>query len=47
VYDTASHARTAAYDFGVKGIQALAVAPDGLTFAAAGDSGLVVCDAAG
>jgi WD40 repeat protein len=47
LYDTASRARTTAYDFGTGGLHAVAFAPDGLTFAAAGDAGLVVCDAAG
>ncbi|HEX4610292.1 MAG TPA: hypothetical protein VH092_19030, partial [Urbifossiella sp.] len=47
VYDTASRGRTTAYDFGLGGLHALAFAPDGLTFAAAGDKGLVVCDADG
>ena len=45
VYDVASRARKASYDFGIGGLHALAFAPDGLTFAAAGDDGLVVCDA--
>jgi hypothetical protein len=31
----------------VGGVHAVAVAPDGLTFAVAGDKGLVLCDAAG
>lgn len=47
VYDVATRTRTATYDFGIGGLHALAFAPDGLTFAAAGDNGLVVCDAAG
>lgn len=44
VYDPVSRARTKTYDFGIGGLHALAFAPDGLTFAAAGDKGLVVCD---
>ena len=47
VYDVASRTRTTAYDFGIGGIYALAFAPDGLTFAAGGDKGLVVCDHSG
>lgn len=47
VYDTATRARTTTYDFGIGGLHSLASAPDGLTFAAAGDKGLVVCDAPG
>lgn len=45
VYDIATRARKASYDFGIGGLHALAFAPDGLTFAAAGDDGLVACDA--
>ena len=37
-------ARRAAFDFDVGGVYGLAVAPDGLTFAVAGDKGLLVCD---
>ena len=44
VYDTTTRAKKATYDFGIGGLHALAFAPDGLTFAAAGDQGLVVCD---
>lgn len=44
VYDPLSRARAKTYDFGIGGLHALAFAPDGLTFAAAGDAGLVVCD---
>jgi len=47
LYDTATRTRTTAYDFGIGGLHAVAFAPDGLTFAAAGDAGLVVCDVAG
>jgi WD40 repeat protein len=46
VYDVATRALTTSYDFGIGGLHAIAFAPDGLTFAAAGDEGLVVCDAA-
>jgi WD40 repeat protein len=37
-------ARRTAFDFAVGGVHGLAVAPDGLTFAVAGDKGLLVCD---
>jgi hypothetical protein len=47
VFDVATRARTTSYDFGIGGLHALAYAPDGVTFAAAGDTGLVVCDAPG
>ena len=46
-YDVATRERRTTYDFGIGGVHSLAYAPDGLTFAAAGDAGLVVCDAAG
>jgi hypothetical protein len=45
VYEAATGARKTTYDFGIGGLHALAYAPDGLTFAAAGDKGLVLCDA--
>lgn len=46
VFDLAdgTMARRAAFDFDLGGVNGLAVAPDGLTFAAAGDQGLAVCD---
>jgi WD40 repeat protein len=44
VYDTTTRTKTTTYDFGIGGVHAMAYAPDGLTFAAAGDTGLVVCD---
>ena len=47
VYDVASRSRIATYDFGIGGVYTLAFAPDGLTFAAGGDKGLVVCDVSG
>jgi WD40 repeat protein len=47
LYDVAARTRTATYDFGIGGVHALAFAPDGLTFAAGGDKGLVVCDVSG
>jgi WD40 repeat protein len=47
VYETATRRRTTTYDFGVGGLQGLAFAPGGLTFAAAGDKGLVECDVDG
>jgi WD40 repeat protein len=47
VYDVDTRTRTTTYDFGIGGVHAVAFAPDGLTFAVAGDKGLVVCDAAG
>jgi WD40 repeat protein len=37
-------ARRAAFDFDIGGVHGLAVAPDGLTFAVAGDKALLVCD---
>jgi WD40 repeat protein len=37
-------ARRTAFDFDVGGVHGLAVSPDGLTFAVAGDKGLLVCD---
>jgi len=45
VYDSKSLKKLTEYDFKIGGVHALAFAPDGLTFAAAGDDGLVVCDA--
>jgi WD40 repeat protein len=47
VFDLAgpAPARRAAFDFDVGGVHGLAVSPDGLTFAVAGDKGLLVCDA--
>jgi hypothetical protein len=47
VFDVESRTRTTSYDFGIGGLHSLAYAPDGLTFAAAGDTGLVVCDSPG
>jgi WD40 repeat protein len=47
VYDMPSRTRTRVYDFPVGGVHAVAFAPDGLTFAVAGDQGLVVADAGG
>jgi WD40 repeat protein len=44
VYDAATGAKRAAYDFGVGSVHAVAFAPDGLTFAVAGYDGLVLCD---
>jgi WD40 repeat protein len=44
VYDPETRAKKTTYDFGIGGVHALAFAPDGLTFAVAGDEGLVVCD---
>jgi len=44
VYDIVSRALRKSFDFGIGGVHALAYAPDGLTFAAAGDDGLVICD---
>jgi WD40 repeat protein len=44
VFDPATGSVRAAYDFGLGIVHALAVAPDGLTFAAAGETGLAVCD---
>jgi hypothetical protein len=36
--------RRAAFDFEIGGVHGLAVAPDGLTFAVAGDRGLMLGD---
>lgn len=44
VYDPDSGALRVRYDFGLGGVHAVAVAPDGLTFAVAGDDGLGVFD---
>ena len=44
VYDADSGALRVRYDFGLGGVNAVAVAPDGLTFAAAGDDGLALFD---
>lgn len=44
VYDTEARVRTTTYDLGIGGTYSLALAPDGLTFAAGGDLGLVICD---
>ncbi|HET6573397.1 MAG TPA: hypothetical protein VFG68_07335 [Fimbriiglobus sp.] len=46
VYDAATGAKLAAYDFGVGSVHGVAFAPDGLTFAVAGYDGLIVCDTA-
>ncbi len=43
-YEVASRALRATFDFGVGGVNGVAFAPDGWTFAVAGDKGLVVCD---
>jgi hypothetical protein len=45
VFDPIGGVRRAEYDFGLGGVYGVAVAPDGLTFAVAGEKGLVVCDA--
>jgi WD40 repeat protein len=45
-YDLGSRTRRSAFEFGVGVVHGLAFAPDGCTFAVAGDKGLVVCDAA-
>lgn len=47
VFDAATGAVRAAYDFELGGVFGVAVAPDGLTFAVAGERGLAVCDAEG
>lgn len=44
VYDADAGTLRVRYDFGLGGVNAVAVAPDGLTFAAAGDDGLAVFD---
>jgi WD40 repeat protein len=47
VFDAATGALRAAYDFELGGVSGVAVAPDGLTFVIAGERGLAVCDAEG
>jgi WD40 repeat protein len=47
VYDVASRTRVRVYDFPIGGVHAVAFAPDGQTFAVAGDDGLVVADVEG
>lgn len=47
VFDAATGALRAAYDFELGGVFGVAVAPDGLTFAVAGEHGVAVCDAEG
>ncbi len=44
-YDARTRALRGRHDFGVGPVHALAFAPDGLTFAVAGEGGLAVCDA--
>ena len=44
VYDPDAGALRVRYDFGLGGVNAAAVAPDGLTFAVGGDDGLAVFD---
>jgi WD40 repeat protein len=44
VYDPQTGALRVRYDFGLGSVHAIAVAPDGLTFAVAGDDGLAVFD---
>jgi len=44
VYYSETGALRVRYDFGLGDVQAIAVAPDGLTFAVAGDKGLAVFD---
>ena len=44
MYDPDTGSLRVRYDFGLGGVNAVAVAPDGLTFAAAGDDGLAVFD---
>ena len=44
VYDPETGGLAVRYDFGLGGVNAVAVAPDGLTFAVAGDDGLAVYD---
>jgi WD40 repeat protein len=49
VYDVTGSAPTlrSAYDFELGGVLGLAVSPDGLTFAVAGEKGLLLCDVDG
>ncbi len=44
VYDLRTMALDRTFDFGIGGVHGVAIAPDGLTFAVAGDQGLVVAD---
>lgn len=44
VYELATHSLLRTYDFGIGGVHALAISTDGLTFAVAGDKGLIRCD---
>jgi hypothetical protein len=44
VYDPETGALRVRYDFGLGGVHAMAIAPDGFTFAVAGDDGLAVFD---
>ncbi len=44
VYDPETGGLAVRYDFGLGGVNAVAAAPDGLTFAVAGDDGLAVYD---
>ena len=44
-YDAQTRALRSRHDFGVGSVHGLAFAPDGLTFAVAGEGGLAVCDA--
>ncbi len=44
VYDAQSGLLRVRYDFGLGGVHAVAVSPDGLTFAVAGDDGLALFD---
>jgi WD40 repeat protein len=46
VYDVSTRTRKVTFDFEIGRVHGLAFAPDGCTFAAGGDEGLVVCDVA-
>jgi hypothetical protein len=43
-YDVESRTRRSVFEFGIGAVHGLAFAPDGCTFAVAGDKGLLVCD---
>jgi hypothetical protein len=44
-YEMATLSLRKTFDFDIGGVNAIACAPDGFTFAVGGDKGLLVCDA--